>query len=340
MPLNEAIGAEAKTRLGRESDRYLKLARYVEAECSRLVRKSGIPATIQFRVKKPESLEAKLGRYLQAGDTAKIDAINTVDDVFDQVGDLAGVRVATYVEADRERVVRLIESRFAGVEVERHSKSSGYRATHCQVRLPGEYAGREDTENIDGLSCEIQVCSMLAHVWNEVEHDIRYKLDGVEDVDQYEISRLQALLAVSKDGDQYIEEMLQQRSHRVAESMAEEVGRRFPSSKDFHLRAPYVIREAVRLGYTTLGKIDDELLPDDPEECGQRIVAEINRLLVENGEEANTLNPDTSDILLALLLHAHQADMRALHFKELEGPEPGRIPFLAAFLEDHPLCDA
>ena len=52
-----------------------------------------------------------------------------------------------------------------------------YRATHCQVALKAEDL-LEPFDNLEGLTCEIQVCSMMAHVWNEIEHDIGYKPTG------------------------------------------------------------------------------------------------------------------------------------------------------------------
>ena len=64
-----------------------------------------------------------------------------MDSVFSEVLDIAGVRVATYVESDRERVVALVRREFKDVVVERHDKDRGYnRATHCQVTLPAPEA--------------------------------------------------------------------------------------------------------------------------------------------------------------------------------------------------------
>jgi ppGpp synthetase/RelA/SpoT-type nucleotidyltranferase len=337
MPLTAEITAEAKARLVRETDRYGKLAKYIESECLKVVRRNGIPATVQSRVKKPESFETKLTRYLESGNTEKIDALSSVDTVFRCVGDIAAVRVATYVEADRERVVRLIEKHFSGVVTERHAKNSGYRATHCQVLLPAPLLEIEDTANISDLSCEIQVCSMLAHVWNEIEHDIRYKLYGVEDVDGYEISRLQALLDVTKEGDGYIEELLQGRSLRVARTLADTLADKFPSSPDFRLRAEFVIREAVRLGYSDVDGMSDGLLHGDFEAHARAIIEVVNEALISAGRDALALNPDTSDVLLALLLDAHCADIRALHYREIEGGAPSRIPELASFIDDQSL---
>jgi hypothetical protein len=57
---------------------------------------------------------------------------------------------------------------------ERDNPENFYRASHVEVFLPpsdivGTYT------NVVGVPCEIQVCSMMAHVWNEIEHDLGYK---------------------------------------------------------------------------------------------------------------------------------------------------------------------
>lgn len=335
VPLTEEIIVDSTRRLVRETDRYLKLVRAVEGECSRLVRDNGIHASVQSRVKKPDSFAGKLRRYLSAGSSAKIDTIQSDEDVFKRVGDIAAVRVATYVEGDRERVARLIEARFTDVVVERLAKPTGYRATHCQVHLPATLLAAEENANIADLSCEIQVCSMLAHVWNEIEHDVRYKLDGVRDVDEYERSRLQALLDVMKDGDGSIEDMLRWRSLRVAQGLVEPVARRFPKSSDFRFNADYVLREAVRLGYTNLTRIDELLLLGDFEEEGRLLIDLINASLKASGEESSAMNAATSDILLALLLRRHYSDICGLYFREIESGDAKRIPFLANFVEEH-----
>ncbi|MBA3890429.1 MAG: RelA/SpoT domain-containing protein [Gemmatimonadaceae bacterium] len=107
-----------------------------------------------------------------------------VEDSFTRLGDLAAVRFSAYVEADRERVVDLVRATFVGpdggpviAEVkDRFDVVSGrfYRATHLDVALPEEeLIGSFD--NVRGVRCEVQVCSMLAHVWNEIEHDLVYK---------------------------------------------------------------------------------------------------------------------------------------------------------------------
>ena len=103
----------ALARYRREHGRYLQVA-----ERRRVLLPpagpsgGGIPATIQWRVKSPERVQAKLERLgvsgSESGDARVLDA----------VGDLAGVRVATFVEAGREPMVEAIRSAFREVDVE------------------------------------------------------------------------------------------------------------------------------------------------------------------------------------------------------------------------------
>jgi ppGpp synthetase/RelA/SpoT-type nucleotidyltranferase len=143
MPLNEQIIKDAVERYWREIDRYSKLASFVANECQQIVRANVVRATVQWRPKDKGGLEKKLKRYLS--DPLERASINTVDDVFTRVGDLAGVRVATYVETDRDKIVVEIEKHFDGaslggkVVVDKKDKvGSLYRATHCQVKLRKE----------------------------------------------------------------------------------------------------------------------------------------------------------------------------------------------------------
>jgi hypothetical protein len=107
-----------------------------------------------------------------------------VQSVFDQVRDLAAVRIAIYEQRHEEQVVELVSKRFvdskgARPTSERKDKnatnsSNFYRATHVEAFLRetdviGTYS------NVSDVPCEIQVCSMMAHVWNEIEHDLGYK---------------------------------------------------------------------------------------------------------------------------------------------------------------------
>jgi len=139
-------------------------------------------------------------------------------------GDLAGVRITTYVETDRNSVVEAIQALFTGPEGQVHvdkkddtslQRGSLYRATHCQVAIRDEELSG-DNDNLKGQSCEIQVCSLLAHVWNEVEHDLGYKpLAG--DLSSLEQDLLRVLGKETEAGDLVITNLLEAKERRLNE---------------------------------------------------------------------------------------------------------------------------
>lgn len=179
MALTSQIIEETVERYLREFDRYQKLSMFIGEACQKLIEEHSIRGSVQWRAKDPNRLRTKLEKYFASGEHAA--EFNDLDSVFRVLKDLAGVRITTYVEEDRVRVIDLVRKRFSGFGVDSHimpdvkDQPSGlYRATHCMVRLKDEEAVVH-YQNLKGLGCELQVCSYLAHVYHELEHDIRYK---------------------------------------------------------------------------------------------------------------------------------------------------------------------
>ena len=181
MPISDDTIMKAVQRYHREYDRYLKLSARVAEICrNEVVEGNAIRAQVTSRAKSPKSLEGKLRRFATTGKKL----IPDVDSVFAQIRDLAAVRIATYEQRHEEQVVQLVCTRFvdaAGCPPvhERKDKNRGnpanfYRANHVEVFLtPSDIVGTYS--NVVDVPCEVQVCSMMAHVWNEIEHDLRYK---------------------------------------------------------------------------------------------------------------------------------------------------------------------
>jgi ppGpp synthetase/RelA/SpoT-type nucleotidyltranferase len=222
MPLTETIVRSAVERYRREYDRYLKLARRVDEICrAEVVEANAIRAQVTFRAKDPKRLEGKLMKFLH--DPSWSARIGSVEELLDNVSDLAAVRVATYEEKDRARVAEVIGRVFVGrgggaVDIEvKDAEGRFYRATHCGVCLPArELAGAY--ENLAGLNCEIQVSSMLAHVWNEIEHDLRYKPQSGEPTER-ENELLTALAQLLSAGDIVIKHLLEEAEKRSREGV-------------------------------------------------------------------------------------------------------------------------
>src|SRR6187397_861004 len=109
MTISDDTIRKAVQRYHREYDRYLKLAARVAEICrSEIVEGNAIRAQVTSRAKSPKSLEGKLRRFAASGKKA----MPGIDSVFEQIRDLAAVRIATYEQRYEEEVVTLVCKRF------------------------------------------------------------------------------------------------------------------------------------------------------------------------------------------------------------------------------------
>ena len=151
------------------------------------LQRNTIPARVAARVKKPASLRAKLLKWIDPSSKNK-ERVTSPEATLLELSDLAAVRVMTYTERDRSKVYDLVTKIFKnpdglkdfGIEsleenprIKQDNKNH-YRATHMQICLREEDLSKDDAETLID-SCELQITSMLAHVWNEIEHDTIYK---------------------------------------------------------------------------------------------------------------------------------------------------------------------
>ena len=108
MTISDDTIKKAVLRYHREYDRYLKLAARVAEICrSEIIEGNAIRAQVTSRAKSPKSLEGKLRRFAATGKKSLPD----VDAVFDQIRDLAAVRIATYEQRHEDQVVQLVCNR-------------------------------------------------------------------------------------------------------------------------------------------------------------------------------------------------------------------------------------
>jgi ppGpp synthetase/RelA/SpoT-type nucleotidyltranferase len=316
VTISEDTIKNAVLRYHREYDRYLKLSARVAEICRfEIVEGNAIRAQVTFRAKSPKSLEGKLRRFAASGKKDLAD----VASVFDAVRDLAAVRIATYEQRHEDQVVELVCKRFVDPEgalptSERKDKngadnSNFYRATHVEAFLPaadviGTYA------NVSDVPCEIQVCSMMAHVWNEIEHDLGYKpLTG--SLSDQERSLLVSLGLAVRQGDMTIGNLFAETERRQREH-----GGIFTDVYDFVARVRGWFPD-IDFGRNA-GPLYEALLPVrlvSPESIRKQITApepmtgaaqialdEFAAKLAANGDTRFTLDRNSSDLLLILLL--------------------------------------
>lgn len=151
--------------------RYEEAALLVEQRLRRELRASALRTLLSSRAKHPADLREKLRRKRRDPRYAftRLDGdLNRI------VNDLAGCRVVVYYPKDELLVEKIVRKCFplapGGNSHEHHRKDSGYRATHLLVSIPDD-----ERESLRGALCEVQVTSLASHVFNELEHDIRYK---------------------------------------------------------------------------------------------------------------------------------------------------------------------
>ena len=338
---------EATQRYVDQRDKYKKLADYVHEKCKELVKNDAVRATTQARTKDPDRFAAKVRRYLSAPSVAA--ELDSVERIMARVGDLAGVRVATYVEEDREKVVKAIEANFSGpvpgkpVHVEKKDgkgKSEFYRATHCQVTIKGDELKGIDV-NLRGVPCEVQVCSLLAHVFNEIEHDLGYKpLSG--EISQEEGGFLSVLGRLSAMGDHVIVNLLSAVANRKKDreipfndafELVYKMRDKFDNPRTFWRHSGQLFDELKNLGLDSEADIGHKLLGGGTGyKAHSRVLLDKFKRYLKRQNSEFGLDPDSSDCLLVLVLEKYAGRVVANHAGRV-GAAPRILSMARAFSE-------
>ncbi len=171
---------------------YEKLAQLCAYQCESGLKRIGLRALVTFRAKRLDSLMEKV--------TARSEEkhYKTIEDIYEDIVDLAGVRIALYFPGDREEVDAFVRSN-CNIELTKDfpeaidyvppypKRFSGYSARHYRLRLKESTLSEEDKHFAEHV-IELQVGSVLMHAWAEVEHDLVYKpRPGLLSHDEYAI---------------------------------------------------------------------------------------------------------------------------------------------------------
>lgn len=196
----------------REMARYEKAAEIVANRLRRELRaEARLRHLISFRAKHPDDLHGKLRRKAKDRRYAFYDVLR--ENLNAVVTDLAGCRIVVYVPEDEPRVVSLIDRVFKfpdrdDARPERNDKLSGYRATHRLVLA----SDNPDEIAVGDAICEIQVTTLAAHLYNELEHDITYKEHG-QQPSPNEREILEQVLRMVRVSDYLLDKLLME--HRL-----------------------------------------------------------------------------------------------------------------------------
>ena len=104
----------------------------------------------------------------------------------EEITDLSGIRVITFIESDVTKVCDLIKPAFKVHPLKSLDKTDelgidrfGHRSVHFVCDLGNIRTKLPEFLLYKGLIFEIQVRTVLQHAWAEIEHDRNYKFSGV-----------------------------------------------------------------------------------------------------------------------------------------------------------------
>jgi ppGpp synthetase/RelA/SpoT-type nucleotidyltranferase len=198
-----------------EFEYFTKVAEEVNDQLADALQEAGIKAALTFRAKKPRKLKAKLLNR------SKSKNYQSFQDIYNDIVDMAGVRVALYLPNDRTAVGQIIEKLFTQMRAPKNfpedkapEDSIGYIATHYLVRLKPETLHKDEYQYAD-TNVEIQVASVLMHAWAEVTHDLLYKPEKGT-LTSEEVAMIDDLNRVVQEGEGVLEKLqhsVQDRTH-------------------------------------------------------------------------------------------------------------------------------
>lgn len=243
--------------------------------------------SVRHRIKTKESLQRKLGR--------KDASYEGLADIHD----LLGVRVITLFPDEVDRVASVIQSEFS-LDLENSVDKRtldpdrfGYLSLHYVASLNNDRAQLTEHERFNGILFEIQIRSILQHVWAEIEHDLGYHVAGaIPGSFRRRFSRLAGLLEIADDEFQTLrneitayKEDLNEGIDKAPEAVAidqDSVTALLRTNTDLQELDRYIAR-ALGVGlvegeFSSAGNLALEL-----QLVGIETVAEVSRLLREKG---------------------------------------------------------
>ena len=239
----------------KEFDYYQAAAQMVERTLGSNLQAQGIRAIVTSRAKDVLRTEVKCRK--RAPDRS----YREMQDIYDDLVDLSGVRVALYFPGDRARVRTIVKQLFdllaepidfpkAG-KVKVDKRFSGYAATHYRIRMK-EAVLDEPSKRYSSARIEIQVASVLMHAWAEVEHDLAYKPTQVN------LSREEEAILDELNGLVLAGEIALERLQEAGEIRVSQRDRQFANHYDLaaHLLAKLATIAEGPLKSSGLGRVD------------------------------------------------------------------------------------
>ncbi|SEW00533.1 ppGpp synthetase catalytic domain-containing protein (RelA/SpoT-type nucleotidyltranferase) [Chitinophaga sp. YR573] len=161
---------ELKSSYPEKYKQYDELGKLLVQAISKILQDENIKVhAIYHRAKDLDSLIGKIA--------SKDNKYSTLE----EITDLSGLRVITYLESDVEKVEKILRTHLIIDEsnsVDKRRKEAnefGYKSLHLVSTLQENWLSNPIYKSCRGLKSEIQIRSILQHAWAEIEHDLGYK---------------------------------------------------------------------------------------------------------------------------------------------------------------------
>lgn len=181
--------------------KYTRLADNVEQALVQFLGDNKVSSfDVEKRVKEEKSFLEKVFR-------------KTYDEPFEQVEDIAGVRVICYYNEDLEQIDRIIKDQFVVLSYSNKSQELGedqfgYTSNHYVVQLNQDWLQAPNYRGLDGLKIEIQVRTILMHAWAAISHKLLYKKEEDSPKEfKRKLNRLSALIELADEQFDVIKNM-------------------------------------------------------------------------------------------------------------------------------------
>ncbi len=195
------------------------------------------------------------------------------------------------------------------------------------------------------MSCEIQVCSMLAHVWNELEHDLIYKpQSGQTSREEKEFLRILGNQTLAGDG--VISEILRATTARQREENEDFVDQydfvsrvrpKFPGVAKFYKRSEQAFNALRDLGILNPASLSERILDQykEPEREARELIQRINDVHGDDWSPAHGgLEEDSADAVLVLIARNFGDRLLKMYPGGRGMGRPPRVAHLARLLDE------
>lgn len=239
----------------KEIDYYDNVSRLAAQQLQQRLQESGIRAIVTSRAKSPERLKNKIEkRFIEKN-------YKSITDIYDDIVDLSGVRVALYFPGETTEVDKIIRDQFKLLEdsiefsgtpstINNYDKRfSGYWATHYRVSIKSDFINEQQKHYCDA-KIEIQVASVLMHAWSEVEHDLVYKPY------QGELSSTEYIILDELNGLVLSGELALERLQNAMEQRIKESGKEFANNYELASYLLEIAKDKIKDIEPMLGDVD------------------------------------------------------------------------------------